>query len=47
MVEVGPAAGNLSRALLGRGFERLILVEKDERFSPALEVGDVVKVDWC
>ena len=39
VVEVGPAAGNLSRALLGRGFERILLVEKDQRFKPALEVG--------
>ena len=37
-IEVGPAAGNLSRALMGRGFQKLLLVEKDARFKPALEV---------
>lgn len=37
-VEVGPAAGNLSRALLSRGHAKVVLVEKDERFRPVLDV---------
>lgn len=38
VIEIGPAAGNLTRALLGYGFSNIMLVEKDVRFKPILEV---------
>lgn len=41
MIEIGPAAGNLTRALLGRGYDKILLIEKDLRFKPILEVNYV------
>ena len=42
VVEIGPGPGGLTRALLLRGAEKLIAIEMDERFIPALaEIGDV------
>jgi 16S rRNA A1518/A1519 N6-dimethyltransferase RsmA/KsgA/DIM1 with predicted DNA glycosylase/AP lyase activity len=38
VIEIGPAAGNLTRALLGRGYDKILLIEKDLRFKPILEV---------
>lgn len=38
VIEIGPAAGNLTRALLGRGHAKILLIEKDLRFKPILEV---------
>ena len=39
--EIGPGPGGLTRALLLRGAEKLIAIEMDERFIPALaEIGD-------
>jgi 16S rRNA (adenine1518-N6/adenine1519-N6)-dimethyltransferase len=37
VIEVGPGPGGLTRALLLEGAERVIAVERDERFRPALE----------
>ena len=36
--EVGPGPGGITRSILSRNPSRLIVVEKDERFMPALEV---------
>lgn len=38
VIEIGPAAGNLTRTLLGRGYTKILLIEKDLRFKPILEV---------
>lgn len=38
VIEIGPAAGNLTRALLGRGHSKILLIEKDARFQPILKV---------
>ena len=41
VAEIGPGPGGLTRALLLRGAEKLIAIEMDERFIPALaEIGD-------
>jgi dimethyladenosine transferase 1, mitochondrial len=42
IIEIGPAAGNLTRALLGRGYSKLLLIEKDDRFKPILEVNFIL-----
>lgn len=36
--EVGPGAGSLTREILLRNAKQLIVVEKDKRFKPALEM---------
>ncbi len=37
LIEVGPGPGGLTRALLSEGANRVIAIEKDPRFLPALE----------
>jgi 16S rRNA (adenine1518-N6/adenine1519-N6)-dimethyltransferase len=37
VVEIGPGPGGLTRALLAEGAERVLAVEADRRFLPALE----------
>lgn len=37
VLEVGPGPGSLTRSILNAGAKRLIVVEKDRRFMPALE----------
>lgn len=37
VIEVGPGPGGLTRALLAEGASRVIAIEADERFFPALE----------
>ena len=42
VAEIGPGPGGLTRALLLRGVDKLVVIEMDERFIPALaEIGDV------
>ena len=42
VAEIGPGPGGLTRALLLRGVEKLIVIEMDERFIPALaQIGDL------
>ena len=42
VAEIGPGPGGLTRALLLRGTEKLVAIEMDERFIPALaEIGDL------
>ena len=42
VAEIGPGPGGLTRALLLRGTEKLVAIEMDERFVPALaEIGDL------
>lgn len=36
VLEVGPGPGGLTRALLGAGARRVLAIERDERFLPAL-----------
>lgn len=36
--EVGPGPGNLTRAILNKSVEKVILLEKDTRFLPTLQV---------
>ena len=37
VVEIGPGPGGLTRALLMEGANRVVAVERDERFRPVLE----------
>jgi 16S rRNA (adenine1518-N6/adenine1519-N6)-dimethyltransferase len=43
VVEIGPGPGGLTRALLAAGAARVIAIERDERFIPALEE---IAVHW-
>jgi dimethyladenosine transferase 1 len=46
IIEVGPGPGPLSRSLINAGARRLIAVEKDQRFFPALQmIGQAVDED--
>lgn len=36
--EVGPGAGSLTRVILSRNVKQLVVVEKDKRFRPTLEM---------
>jgi len=37
VIEIGPGPGGLTRALLGNGARKLIVIERDDRCLPALE----------
>jgi len=37
VIEVGPGPGSLTRSLLKSDAKKIIVVEKDKRFKPALE----------
>jgi 16S rRNA A1518/A1519 N6-dimethyltransferase RsmA/KsgA/DIM1 with predicted DNA glycosylase/AP lyase activity len=50
VLEVGPGPGSLTRSILKAGARRLIVVEKDRRFLPALEMlqsaaGNVAEIE--
>lgn len=36
--EVGPGPGNITRSIIHKGAEKIILVEKDQQFLPTLQV---------
>jgi len=36
--EVGPGPGSLTRSILNRGVKLVMVVEKDKRFLPSLQV---------
>jgi dimethyladenosine transferase 1, mitochondrial len=36
--EVGPGPGPITRSIVNAGVEKLIVIEKDERFLPSLQV---------
>lgn len=38
VVEVGPGPGSITRSIINRNPGRLLVIEKDRRFFPALEV---------
>ena len=38
IVEVGPGPGGITRSILGQGARRVVAIEKDARFLPALQV---------
>ena len=38
VVEVGPGPGGITRSLLGQGASRCVVIEKDSRFLPALQL---------
>lgn len=38
VVEIGPGPGGITRSILGQGARRCIVIEKDPRFLPALEL---------
>lgn len=49
--EVGPGAGSLTRIILSRNVRKLLVVEKDKRFQPPLEMlvdasGDRMSIVW-
>jgi len=38
VVEVGPGPGGITRAILGQGAAKCVVIEKDPRFTPSLEM---------
>ena len=42
VVEVGPGPGGLTRSILNTEVDKLIVVEKDARFIPSLEVHKIL-----
>ena len=42
VVEVGPGPGGITRSLLGQGARRCLVIEKDSRFLPALQLQDLL-----
>lgn len=42
--EVGPGPGNITRAIIQNAAKSVIVVEKDRRFLPSLEVNDFINL---
>ena len=42
VIEVGPGPGGITRSILNSNADRMMVIEKDQRFLPSLKVGQ----DW-
>lgn len=44
--EVGPGPGNITRSIIHKGAERVILIEKDPQFLPTLQVRMIMNMKY-
>lgn len=45
--EVGPGPGNITRSIIQNMPSRVLVIEKDKRFTPSLEVSILYKFLYC